>query len=103
MLVSGFSPQVVSAYITCEAEAGGDWYNLVLLSAGAAVEDFTHDNLVHGAAVREVAPGYYSMVRIHRGVLDMDRDKEVDLVFTRTLVLQYKKGAVVQRSVKNWN
>ena len=102
LLVSGFSPSTVAAYITCQAEPGGDWYNLVVLAEGAVVEDFTQDNLVHSAAVKEVAPQYYSKVRIHRGVLDMHRDKEMDLVFTRTLELHYRNGEVLQRTIKNW-
>ena len=102
LLVSGFSPSIVAAYITCQAEPGGDWYNLVVLAEGAVVEDFTQDNLVHSAAVKEVAPQYYSKVRIHRGVLDMHRDKEMDLVFTRTLELHYRNGEVLQRTIKNW-
>ena len=100
MLVSNFDPLLVEAYISCEKELGGDWYNLVILSHGAVVEDFTSNNELHSMVVKEVAPFYYSHVRIHRGVLDLGGDGGLE--FTRTLSLQYREGKVVSREVKNW-
>ena len=103
MIVNNFDPLVVEAYITCEKEPGGDWFNLVILKEGAGVEDFTSNNLVHSTTVKEVAPFYYSHVRIHRGVMDMDWGGGGSLTFSRTLSLQYRDGAVVSREVKSWN
>eukprot|EP00092_Neocalanus_flemingeri_P024631 GFUD01026716.1.p1 GENE.GFUD01026716.1~~GFUD01026716.1.p1 ORF type:complete len:453 (-),score=122.68 GFUD01026716.1:117-1475(-) len=100
MIVSNFDPLVVEAYITCEKNPGGDWFNLVILSEGARVEEFTSNNLVHSKVVKEVAPFYYSHVRIHRGVLDLDGG---GLTFNRTLALHYREGTVVRRDVKIWN
>ena len=101
MIVSSFSPLVVEAYITCEISPGGDWYNLVILAQGVAVEDFTKNNIVHSEVVKEVAPLYYSKVRIHRSIMELG--KKMDLVFTRTLELHYKHGAVVSRYIKLWD
>ena len=103
MIVSSFSSLVVEAYITCEISPGGDWYNLVILTEGAAVEDFTQNNFVHSEVVKEVAPLYYRQVRIHRGIMDIENSNKMDLVFNRTLVLQYKHGAVVSRNIKQWD
>ena len=91
---------VMEAYITCEKEPGGDWYNLVILSEEAAVEDFTRNNSTHSKVVVEVAPLYYSHVRIHRGTLDIGGDG--GLVFNRTLSLRYKDGQVANREIVNW-
>ena len=104
MIVSCFSPLVVEAYISCEVSPGGDWYNLVILAEGAEVEDFTQNNSVHCGAVKEVAPLYYSHVRIHRGILDinMEHGKKLDMIFTRTLALHYKNGAVISRNIRLW-
>ena len=95
-----FDPKVVETYITCEKEHGGDWYNLVILSPNAAAEDFTSNNLIHSQVVDEVAPVYYSNVRIHRGLLEMAGNG--GLTFKRTLSLCYKNGIVAGREVTNW-
>ena len=100
LLVPNFDPKVVETYITCEKELGGDWYNLVILSPYAATEDFTSNNPIHSQVVSEVAPVYYSHVRIHRGLLDIGG--EGSLTFNRTLSKCYKDGLVAGKEVTNW-
>ncbi|XP_072018794.1 uncharacterized protein [Amphiura filiformis] len=87
---------------TCE----GNWYNLVLM-LGEKTLGHWHSSRLHRFAVRDLAPRYYSQVRIHVGQLPQGIT-ESTFHLSRSIYLDYTayqkdKEDSIARSVKHWN
>ncbi|XP_052093187.1 uncharacterized protein LOC127729400 [Mytilus californianus] len=83
-LVEEFSNhEDIIAYVSAERSIGGEWGNLVLLKSFDAIEKW-RDCPVHHTAVSEIAPLYYTRIRIHRG-----RIQNGKLIADQTLFLDY--------------
>lgn len=129
-LVGRLHGETVLAYCTGERERGGDWGNILIFSPTVSFDDgsaiFNEEEgeggdssfggcphsmrrrKVHEVAISDIAPLYYSRIRLHRltcrgAVLAWNGN----IRFVRTVSLQYLrsadgKGAAVQRDVVLW-
>ncbi|XP_071153942.1 uncharacterized protein [Mytilus edulis] len=86
----------IIAYLSAERTIGGEWGNLVLLQSFDAIEKW-RDCPVHHTAINEIAPLYYTRVRIHRG-----RIQNGSISPDQTLFLDYDVMPT-NRCVKVWN
>ena len=91
---------LVLIYMTLQrlGNPGGNHFNLIVFKEGRDPSEFKNSNPdVHIAAIRDLAPFYYSKVRIHRCLVSTERAE-----ILQTLAVNYFRGKSTYRRIHLW-
>ncbi len=89
----------VLSYSSLEGE-GGNWGNLVVLDSPGAGEHWK-TSAKHAYAARELAPGHYTTIRLHNGLLATGLMSDHDLILLRTKYYDFQ-GESPWRAVREF-
>jgi len=89
----------VLCYSSLEGK-GGNWGNLVVLDSSGAGEHWK-TSAKHAYAARELAPGYYTTIRLHNGLLATGLMSDHDLILLRTKYYDFQ-GESPWRAVREF-